>query len=201
MRALAISLSAALAATASTACVHERTKEIGYVKAGALAPPIGHGDDPPTRESTRSRAPHAPLPSSPSAVSAGTAAPPVEERRVATSVAPPAHRPLPAGETLEDRARTKFLASTTDVSADRATLYVPRAYAGEVSREGATVVRLRRLTVRAGQLNVVVRDDNPDLQLSARGGVSFRSDQPASVIEETGLRSLLLKNDGYTPLR
>ncbi len=41
----------------------------------------------------------------------------------------------------------------------------------------------------------------PDLQLSARGNVSLRSDQPASVIDETGLQSLLLRNDGYTPLR
>jgi hypothetical protein len=37
--------------------------------------------------------------------------------------------------------------------------------------------------------------------VSARGDVSFRSDQAASVVEERGLRSLLLRNDGYVPLR
>ena len=141
----------------------------------------------------------------PVARKAANPAPPVAEpvldRTVAVSDAAPAHRPIPAGESLEDRARTKFLSSPTEISADRATLYVPRAYENELLRQGTTVVALRRLTVRASQLTVVVRDGNPDVQLSARGSVSFRSDQPASVIEETGLRSLLLKNDGYTPLR
>ena len=180
-------------ALALTACVHERSKSIGIVREGALA----REDAPPVSESAPICAPCAPK----AANSAPSVMESVDDRRIAVSDAAPAHRPIPAGESLEDRARTKFLSSTTEISADRATLYVPRAYAGEVSRQGTTVATLRRLTVRASLLTVVVRDENPDLQLSARGSVSFRSDQPASVIEETGLRSLLLKNDGYTPLR
>ena len=37
--------------------------------------------------------------------------------------------------------------------------------------------------------------------VSARGSVTFRSDQPSSVLTEAGLRTLLLKNDKYVPLR
>ena len=34
-----------------------------------------------------------------------------------------------------------------------------------------------------------------------RGDVSFHADRPASVIAEEGLKTLLVRNDGYTPLR
>ena len=167
---------------------------------GALAP--AESNDAAPRASTLfDRAPHAERVSPLAPTVASPVAVPVADRKIVVSDAGPAHRPIPAGETLEERERTKFLSSTTEVSADRVTLYVPRAMAGEVSREGATVARLRRLTVRAVRLSIVVRDGNPDVQLTARGSVSLRSDQPASVIEESGLKSLLLKNDGYTPLR
>jgi len=135
---------------------------------------------------------------------------------VVRAAAPPAHRPIAATTSLEEVAREKFLVATTTVAAQRATLYVPAAYAAEVSLAGATVTddapgrrtatgsgvaTLRRLTVRAGQVTVVVREGNPDVQLTARGDVSLRSDQPASLLDEAGLRGLFLKNDGYTPLR
>jgi hypothetical protein len=67
---------------------------------------------------------------------------------------------------------------------------------------GNAVLTLRRLTVRAARLTLVARDDGaPDVSLSARGRVSFHADLPASVIDERDLKSLLLRNDGYTPLR
>jgi hypothetical protein len=138
------------------------------------------------------------------------------EPAVARTAAPAAHRAIAATTSLEDVAREKFLVATTTIAAQRATLYVPAAYAAEISLTGATVsddapgrrtatgtgvVTLRRLTVKAAQVTVVVRDGNPDVQLTARGDVSLHSDQPASVLDETGLRSLFLKNDGYTPFR
>ena len=144
---------------------------------------------------------------------APAAAPPPPVVRAA---APPAHRPIAATTSLADVAREKFLASVTEVGAQRATLYVPAAYAAEVSLTGATVsddapgrrtatgsavATLRHLTVRGAQVTVVVREGDPDLQLTARGDVSLRSDPPASALDETGLKALFLKNDGYTPLR
>ena len=141
----------------------------------------------------------------------------VEGPRIGTSSAAPAHRPIPAGVSLERLAKEKFLSATTEIRAQKATLYLPAAYAAEASLQGATVTEegpgrrtavggatlvLRRLTIRAARLTLVSKSDpEADVQLSARGDVSLRSDQPASIVEETGLRSLLLRNDGYTPLR
>lgn len=212
---LRLPAAAACAALLLAACVHERAKSIGYVKEGALAPPAPN-DAALTASAwsdrafgrRRARADDGPVRESPAAIPVAAAPASFDvpsgdrtlDRAVRVSEAPPAHRAIPAGESLEARAREKFLASATEVFAERATLYVPRAYEPEIVREGLTIVTLRRLTVRASQLTVVVRDGNPDIQLSARGGVSFRSDQPASILEESGLRSLLLKNDGYTPL-
>lgn len=137
--------------------------------------------------------------------------------RTGTSSAAPAHRALPAGMSLERIAKEKFLAADTQIRAEKVTLYVPASYAAEASLTGASVVDegsgrrtavggarlvLRRLTIHAERLTLVAKSDPAaDVQLSARGDVSLRSDQPASIVEESGLRSLLLRNDGYTPLR
>src|SRR5207247_813767 len=130
---------------------------------------------------------------------------------------PPSHRPLPASVSLEALAREKFLNAETTVTAATATVYVPTAYAGEAALTGdattpdaagrrtatgdATLV-LRRLTVRAARVTLVIRPaGEDDLQLTARGRVSFRSSQPGLAIDERDLASLFLRNDGYTPLR
>lgn len=207
-------LVASLALLAVAGCVHERSKSIGVVPEGALARESAGSERAfaPTAAPSRTRVP--PPIRSPEPEPEAAAA--VVAPRDGAPAPPAAHRAIPAGESLADRARDTFLSSTTDLAAERVTLYVPRALASEVSLEGTTVaddgpgrrvaagaavLRLRRLTVRAASLTVVVRDDNPNLQASARGGVSLRSDQPASVVEESGLRSLILRNDGYTPLR
>jgi hypothetical protein len=127
------------------------------------------------------------------------------------------HRPLEAGVSLEQALREKFLNALTTVEAEKATLYLPPALAAQARLTGANVVEeapgrrvatgsavlvLRRLTVRAARLTLVARDDGtPDVSLHARGRVTFHADLPASVIEERDLKSLILRNDGYTPLR
>ena len=64
------------------------------------------------------------------------------------------------------------------------------------------MLTVRNLTVRARRVTLVLRPEaGADFQVSARGAASLHSDQPSSLLEETGLRSLLLKNDGYVPLR
>lgn len=244
MRHVAFPLAVSLAAL--TGCVHERTKApIGTFAEGVLAPPSslaapstwsdrafgrkggsGGGDARDERERSGWNPswgrPSAVADVSVEAVAPSVASPkPRRERAeappsITTSAAPPAHRPIPESVSLDDVARVKFLRSTTDIDAQRVTLYVPRELANEVRLNGASVAddgpgrrtatggasaTLRRLTLRGSQVTIVARDDNPDIQLTARGDVSFHSDQPASVIDESGLKTLLLKNDGYTPLR
>jgi hypothetical protein len=126
------------------------------------------------------------------------------------------HRPLPPGATLEERARERFLAHDTRVVAREATVYVPERYAREAALLGTSVeaqggdrrvalgaatLTLRRLTVRAAKVTLVARGDGEPVQITARGDVSFRSDQPASLVEEEGLRGLLIRDDTHTPLR
>jgi hypothetical protein len=147
-----------------------------------------------------------------------TSAPDAVVRSVpAAQAAPPAHRPLAAGRTLEDVAREKFLEATTNIDAEKATVTVPAGYAAEARlsgttlkeddpkrriAEGVAVLTRRRLTIRARRIVLVARDDgSQDVQIAARGNVVLESDQPASVVKESGLRSLLLTNDGYLPLR
>ena len=184
-------------------CVTERTKgEMVRVPEGALAGARGQsaaGVVPVSR-----------------VVRAAAAAQPMPTAAV-TPPPPPAHRPLAAGRTLEEAARETFLESATTIDAEKATVTVPAAYAAEASLQGTVVkeegpgrrvaegvatLTLRRLTVRARRIVFVAREGaGGDVQITARGGVTLRSDQPASVIEETGLRSLILTNDGYVPLR
>ena len=101
--------------------------------------------------------------------------------RIGTSSAPPAHRPLPPGASLERIAREKFLSAETEIRAEKVTLYVPAVYAAEASLTGATVVEeapgrrtavggatlvLRRLTIRAERLTLVAKSDPAsDVQL------------------------------------
>ena len=120
---------------------------------------------------------------------------------VQVSTAPKAHRALEQGLSLERRAQETCLRCETLVEADKVTLYVSPALAAE-ARVGEHVLTLRRLTIRASTLRLVARTDGlDDLSLSARGHVRFRSDRPASILDEQDLKSLLVHNEGYTPLR
>lgn len=121
---------------------------------------------------------------------------------VKRSLAPVAHERVSDVETLERRRRETFLDATTVVRADKATLFVPPRYLVEAVVEGPTRLTLRRLTVEGIDVRLVARTDGAeDISLSARGRVSFRADLAASVLEEEGLRTLLLRNDQHTPLR
>jgi hypothetical protein len=103
--------------------------------------------------------------------------------------------------TLEQRQRETFLRCTTTIRAAKATMFVPPRYVAEaVVSQGR--LTLRHLTIEAPQVKLVARTDgSDDISISARGDVSFHADRPASVIAESGLKTLLVRNDGYTPLR
>jgi hypothetical protein len=120
---------------------------------------------------------------------------------VKTTAAPPAHEPVADVATLEQRQRETFLRCTTTIRAAKATLFVPPRY-GPEAVVGDRRLTLRRLTIEASQVRLVLRTDgSDDISISARGDVSFHADRPASVIAESGLKTLLVRNDGYTPLR
>jgi hypothetical protein len=113
-------------------------------------------------------------------------------------------------------ARERFVAHETEIRADQATVHLPAALAREARLGGRTVevaagnrriasgdatLSVRRLTVRAGRVTLVERPAGEEsVAVAARGSVSFTSNQRASRIEETGLRSLLVRDDAYTPL-
>jgi len=215
---------AAATLLALAGCVHQRERALVTVPAGALAAgPAGPASVPPReREAYRRQADSTAVLASAAASGWDSLPPrgesvPARAAPVKASAAPPAHARMAPGASLEQRARETFLAAETTIDAESATVYLPPAYAGEASlagaavadagagrrtADGSAVLTVRRLTVRARRVTLVVRSDGlPDVQVAARGAVSLRSDQPASVVEETGLRSLLLKNDGYVPLR
>ena len=133
----------------------------------------------------------------PRATSAATPAP----AAIKTTAAPPAHEPVADVATLEQRRRETFLRCTTTIRAAKATMFVPPRYVAEaVVSQGR--LTLRHLTIEAPQVKLVARTDgSDDISISARGDVSFHADRPASVIAESGLKTLLVRNDGYTPLR
>jgi outer membrane murein-binding lipoprotein Lpp len=208
-----------VAAMLLAGCVTERTKPGPVtVREGALAGAVPAASQRAERGSAAVVAAEraAERPPAPAAARATPAAV-VRTPPAGSAAAPPAHRPLAAGRTLEDVARERFLEATTTIDAEKATITVPARYAAEATlsgtttredgpgrrvAEGVAVLSLRRLTVRARRIVLVARDDGgSDVQISARGNVVLKSDQPASVVEETGLRSLLLTNDGYVPLR
>jgi hypothetical protein len=193
-------------------CVTERSKGVPSIPGPVLSRDGGGAPRPgaPPRVAPaahRSEGPVAPLERVRPAPDRASAPPPTYQ----------GHRALPANVSLEERARTRFLESETTVVAREATVHLPERYAREASLRGAAVeekdggrrvavgdavLALRRLTVRAAAVTLVTRTDGKDdVQVSARGDVSFRSDQPASVLEEEGLRALFLRNDAHTPLR
>ena len=198
-------------------CVHSREKTVAVLHDGVFAPRDGEWDPAtprPPGDRPQTIAVSAPAPSpiggdgwdaaSPSgSIPREAPRPPASEAGpvVRSSSAPLAHRPLAGGRSLEQRAREVCLDCETLVEADKATLYVAPALAAEARLEGR-VLTLRRLTIRAQTLKLVARTDGRgDVSISARGSVRFRSDRPASIIDEEGLKSLLVTNDGYTPLR
>ncbi len=211
-----------LAAPFLAACVTERSRTLAMIPEGSLA--RSADDARALREPRPQPASLDAVPASFAAIDPASVVPPPRPEPAAALPPPPrnpdrpaAHKPLPPGVTVEEAAREKFLWAPTVVEAQKATFYCSAALAAEATLTGSVttddgpgrrtaaghaVLTLRRLIVRAERVTLVVRSDGKrDVQLTARGGVSLRSEQAASVIEETGLKSLLLTNDGYTPLR
>jgi hypothetical protein len=201
----------AVLALALASCVHERTKAYPVYGATPRREPASRSAP---RAVVSSRAPVAeasrlPEPSAPPAPAPAFPAP--------AAAAPRPPRGDPARPAVPLAPRDVFLSSETEIAAGKATVHVPAALAAEAAltggaveddgagrrvATGGAVLRLRRLVVRAERLTVVVRPPGEDdFQVSARGGVSFRSEQPRSRLSETDLKSLLLTNDSFVPLR
>jgi hypothetical protein len=114
-------------------------------------------------------------------------------------------------------ARERYLDHPTRVRAAQITFRCPASYLPEIrttasaSRpesptrrvlEGGARLTCRELTLEADVLVLHLREDGlTDVQVSARGDVSFVSDQAGRLFREQGIRSLLLTNDRMVPLR
>jgi hypothetical protein len=116
----------------------------------------------------------------------------------------------------EVAARERYLDHPTLLRASRITFRCPPAYIPECRLVGARVreeapgrrlaeggARLvcRELTLEAESLVLEARTDGrPDLQWTARGAISFVSDQRGQVFRHEGVRSLLVTNDRVVAL-
>lgn len=139
---------------------------------------------------------------------------PVPERR-----ATPAPRALgtPPSKRPEDLARERFLDHPTRVTGATITFYVPRQFASEVSMQGEEVTDPRPgRRIAKGSAHLVCRElrldadriilriqEEPEaaVQVTARGDVSFVTDQRGQVLRHEHVRILVITNDGVTPLR
>ena len=125
--------------------------------------------------------------------------------------------PLGAGPALppEELARRRHLDNPTRVRAGRITFYCPRRFAADVRLTGDDVrttrpgrrmatgnarLTCRELSLEGDRIVLLVRDD-PDVQLTARGDVSYVTERRGRVNREEGVRSLVITNDEVTPLR
>ncbi len=137
---------------------------------------------------------------------------PPPKRRAAT---PRRASGKPATKSAARLAREHFLDYPTTIKATRITLYCPPAYAHEATLRGDerpriagkrivtgdAELRCRELTLKARRIALIVREDEPDLQIAARGDVHFVSQVGGQMVRENGIRSLLITNDKMTPLR
>lgn len=138
----------------------------------------------------------------------------VPRRRARTEARPVGKK---ATKSTDQLAREHFLDYPTRVQARKITLHLPPAFASQVrltgdslspARGGRRQARgnarlvIRELTLEGDRVAVRIRDDGrEDLQIMARGDVSFVADVRANVLREEGLRSLLITNDQVVPIR
>ncbi|MDF1700149.1 MAG: hypothetical protein P1V36_03195 [Planctomycetota bacterium] len=138
----------------------------------------------------------------------------VPRRRAAREARPVGKK---ATKNAEQLAHEHFLDYPTRVKARKLTLHLPPAFAAEVRLTGASVSPLqhgrrqalgaarlvvRELTLEAERVTLRVRTDGrPDVQIMARGDVTFVADVRGNVLREEGLRSLLITNDQVVPIR
>lgn len=124
--------------------------------------------------------------------------------------APPVKRPA-------DLARERFLDHPTRLTGGTITFYCPRRFASEVRMQGEEITDPRpgrrvaqgaaRLVCRELRLDadrIVLRvqeEAGAPVQLTARGDVSFVTDQRGQVQRHDHVRILVITNDAVTPLR
>jgi hypothetical protein len=139
---------------------------------------------------------------------------PVPAARGTGEVAPKGAAPV---KSVEAVARERFLDHPTEVRADAITLTVPARLLAEVRLTGAEVTEpqagrrvadggarlvCRELTLVGERITLRTRlGGTEDVQITARGDVSFVSRQADQVLREQGVRTLLITNDALTPLR
>lgn len=123
---------------------------------------------------------------------------------------PPAKRP-------EDLARERFLDHPTRIQGGSITFYCPRRFAAEIRLQGEEVTdprpgrriangsaRLvcRELRLDADRIVLRIREEaDAAVQVTARGDVSFVTNQRGQVMRHEHVRILVITNDGVTPLR
>jgi hypothetical protein len=202
------------AALALAACATERARSVPIVDAAEVSLVVE--DDGPWREVAAAEAP------SPVAAPVAVATPverpsPPPAPRTPAPVRRAAPAPRTAATSAADLAREHHLANPTRIRAQRITFRCPPRYAAEVSRSAASAaeespgrsvlsggarVLCRELTLEADRIVLEVRRDGvDDLQVIAKGDVSFVTVQRGQVLREEGVRSLLLTNDRLLPLR
>lgn len=139
---------------------------------------------------------------------------PVPRRRV---TAPKPKRGTPIDKSPKELVRAHYLDNPTTVRAAKITFYCPEAYLAEVQltaedlvdtsadrRVATGTARLlcRELTLIAERITLRIRRDaDAELQVTARGQVELVSRVRNKATRETGLKTLILRQDQMLPLR
>ncbi|MDJ0975390.1 MAG: hypothetical protein QNJ98_13075 [Planctomycetota bacterium] len=139
---------------------------------------------------------------------------PVPRRRVTP---PKPKRGTPINKSPQELVRAHYLDNPTTVRAGKITFYCPAAYLGEVRLKADDIVNTsadrrvatggarllcRELTLIAERITLRIRrDGDAELQVTARGNVELVSRVRNKATRETGLRSLILRQDQMMPLR
>jgi hypothetical protein len=214
-----VRFAATAAALLCAACSTQRTSSLAVVATPTAELTID--DTGPWREVPSSDAPDVVAePVVPSAVPPARREEPAPRRTVTVPLRRTAAPPppgTPPSKSAAGLARDRYVDHPTHVRAQRITFRCPANLAGEVRGTAERVVDepggrrrylgrarvlCRELTLEADELILQVRGpDESDLQVTARGDVAFVSAHRDNVVEEKGLRSLLITNDRHIPLR
>lgn len=139
---------------------------------------------------------------------------PVPRRRATVA---PKDRGTPPSKRPEDLARERFLDHPTRIKAGTITFYCPRRFASEVQlrgeeltdprpgrriASGGAALTCRELRLDADRIVLRMQEEaDADVQVTARGDVSFVTDQRGQILRHDHVRILVITNDGVTPLR
>ncbi len=185
------------------------------VQADVFADPAGVSQpEPAARPTPRTPAPVIPPPIEPEIVQRPAPTLPVPVRR---RTPPPPKRGKPLNKTPKQLVREHYLDNPTTVRAAQITFYCPHDFLKEVRLKAAEVknaksdrrvasggarLTCRELTLVAEQIIIRVRRDaDAELQIAAMGNVELVSRVRNQAVRETGLKSLILRQDQMMPLR